>query len=282
MVMGAAAWSHYHGAAREKAAGVTLPELGARAGGELHVTANTVVTIHGGVATSTSAGGKSRVGEGDKIESRAEGEATLALPRSVRVKIGAATDAWIVKAADTVQRLRLDLGKTEVSVPRPGGPEVFSIRTPDSEVVVHGTEFSVLVERTAPNPGTVTSVAVVRGSVLVIHGGEERLVAAGENWSSRTRAPAPAPSTAAAEVSQGEAPLRPRGAPRSSPALSLTEQNRLFQASLDARDAHDDARAVRYLDELLSRFPNTPLADQAKTARFRALERLGALQNGQH
>lgn len=52
----------------------------------------------------------------------------------------------------------------------------------------------------------------------------------------------------------------------------LTEQNRLFQAFLDARHAHDDARAVHYLDELLKRYPRSPLADQARTARVRTLE----------
>jgi hypothetical protein len=60
-----------------------------------------------------------------------------------------------------------------------------------------------------------------------------------------------------------------------SPTPSLADQNRLFQAFLDARDEGNDAAAVRALDELLARFPDTPLADQARLARFRALQRLG-------
>jgi len=57
---------------------------------------------------------------------------------------------------------------------------------------------------------------------------------------------------------------------------ALAEQNRLFQASLDARKAGDDGRVVALLDELLARFPDTELGPEARLSRLRARERLRA------
>jgi hypothetical protein len=218
------------------------------------------------------------------VQGHSDSAATLALPRGVQVALGAATDVWLTLASETEQRLRLDNGKTDVSVPRPGGPRVFSIRTPDSEVIVHGTIFSVTVEREPPSFEAVTSVSVTRGSVLVVHAGERRLLEANESWSSRRQVIASVGS-ASDEPSRSASRVRPerelRVSPPARPRTALTEQNRLFQASLDARDAHDDERAVRDLDELLARFPESPLCDQARILRARAVERLD-LARGRH
>jgi hypothetical protein len=249
-------------------------------GGELHVATGVVKVVHGTTTSSASPGHAARVGVGDEIQAANDANAVLALPRGVEVQVAAATDVSVAVASADEQRLTLDLGRTDVSVPRPGGPHVFSIKTPDSEVVVHGTIFSVAVERNPLNGERFTSVSVTRGSVLVIHGGERRLLEAHESWSSRTVvAMGAAPSAATSPPNIVRLPeVRAVRTPRV--GSGLTEQNRLFQASLDARDAHDDARAIRSLDELLARFPNSPLADQARIARDRAAERLGARQTG--
>jgi hypothetical protein len=54
---------------------------------------------------------------------------------------------------------------------------------------------------------------------------------------------------------------------------NLTEQNRLFQAALDARAAGDDALVVRSLDALLARFPESALAPEARLLRVRTIRR---------
>jgi outer membrane protein assembly factor BamD (BamD/ComL family) len=67
----------------------------------------------------------------------------------------------------------------------------------------------------------------------------------------------------------------------SSPARrsqSLAEQNRLFKEALDARNAGDDVGAARLLGKLLVQFPRSPLAHDARVARFRALRRSGNLE----
>jgi hypothetical protein len=187
----------------------------------------------------------------------------------------------LTRVLEAEQRLRLELGYTEISVPRPGGPAVFSVDTPDSQVVVHGTEFSVRVERDPRTNTVTTTVSVSRGSVLVIHGGEQRLLELGTTWSSHA-SDSPPPTTTPEPRSEPMPPPSPRARTTRAPSAppSLAEQNRLFQAFLDARAAGDDARAVRVLDELLTRFPDTPLADQARIGRFRALQRLGESTSG--
>jgi hypothetical protein len=248
-------------------------------GATVRVTSGTVVTTRGSSSATVNVGGSAAVAEGDEIESDAKGEATLLLPRGVRVKLAGSTRAWVDHARETEQHLRLELGRAEVSVPRPEGPRVFAMKTPDSEVIVHGTEFSVQVER-QPSSVVITTVSVTRGSVLVVHAGTQRLVETGANWSSGAeRSPAPTaslepaiPGSRANDSASREARLT---APAPSPQPSLVDQNRLFQAFLDARNQGDDAAAIRALDELLARFPDTPLADQARLARFRALQRLG-------
>jgi hypothetical protein len=249
----------------------------------VRVIAGTVVTNHGSFSATLRAGAAAPMAEGDDIASAADGEALLALPRGVRVKLSPSTQARLVNAQEVEQRLRLELGRAEVSVPRPGGPRVFAIKTPDSDVIVHGTEFSVLVER---NGSAVrTTVSVTRGSVLVVHAGQERLVETGSTWSSGIEPSAEPVSTRAAtpetETANGGVATKATPSTRHarSAAPSLADQNRLFQTFLDARDEGDDASAVRALDELLARFPDTPLADQARLARFRALQRLAGNGN---
>lgn len=56
---------------------------------------------------------------------------------------------------------------------------------------------------------------------------------------------------------------------------SLAQENALFQAALRARNAGNDSLALRYLDSLLARFPESTLAQEAGVERFRALRRMG-------
>src|SRR5882724_5956810 len=219
--------------------------------GALHVLSGSVVATHGDAPATVRAGGDLPVVRSDELSCAAGSEAMLTLPRGVHVKLVGLTAARLVSATEAEQHLRLDVGRVEVSVPRPGGPRVFAIQTPDSDVIVHGTEFSVLVQRGTGSTFT-TSVSVSRGSVLVVHAGTQQLVEAGTSWSSASGSdvapPVPA-APAALAAPEPEASSAPPASPRHSAraATSLAEQNRLFQAFLDARDQGDDAGAVKHL-----------------------------------
>ncbi len=61
----------------------------------------------------------------------------------------------------------------------------------------------------------------------------------------------------------------------SSETSTLSEQNRLLASALDARRRNDDAKAIVFLNELLRKYPSSPLAQEARVERLRCLERLG-------
>jgi hypothetical protein len=56
---------------------------------------------------------------------------------------------------------------------------------------------------------------------------------------------------------------------------TLSDQNRLLSSALEARKRGDDARALGSLNELLQKYPSSPLAQEARVERLRCLERLG-------
>jgi TolA-binding protein len=118
-------------------------------------------------------------------------------------------------------------------------------------------------------------------------------VSQGESWSSSGSqvgsapcarpAVEPIPPEAAsaepeAQPAEPRAPDRSRaGSPRELGKGVLAAQNRLYQEALDARNAHDDARAVALLGELLTKYPESPLRQEAQVERLRALKRQGEL-----
>jgi outer membrane protein assembly factor BamD (BamD/ComL family) len=61
-------------------------------------------------------------------------------------------------------------------------------------------------------------------------------------------------------------------------ASSLAAQNRLFQEGMNARRSGDASRALSLFGELLSRYPKSPLSENARVERFRALFHLGRIE----
>lgn len=87
------------------------------------------------------------------------------------------------------------------------------------------------------------------------------------------------PSAARTEPSgTGSVPV-PAEAPPSSPASSaespLAAQNELFQSAVRSQRRGDDETALAQFDALLARFPESPLAADARVRKFRTLARLG-------
>jgi TolA-binding protein len=92
-------------------------------------------------------------------------------------------------------------------------------------------------------------------------------VGAGSGPSHRGHTQAP-PSSAAHEARD------PNEANDPNPS-TLGEENRLLTSALAASNAGDYRSATSTLDDLLRRFPMSPLAQEAHVQRFRALERSG-------
>lgn len=224
---------------------------------------------------------------GDNVSTPGGAGARLVFASGVEVEVAAGSRAHVARASDSEEVLELDLGAVSVHAP-PLGARSFAVHTPDARVVVHGTRFSVKVENAAS--GTTTSVEVTEGTVAVLRDGARTLLTPGMSWSSKA-----ATETSAASPSQGpSAPLpdetgksadklarKSPASPAAQPKLAATdpsalaEQNKLFAAAVAARQRGDDRAALGQLNQLLGRYPTSPLAPEARVERFRALKRLG-------
>jgi len=221
-----------------------------------------------------------------QIETATEAQAEIRSQKST-VHLASATKLTVPRTTAVEERYRLAVGRVDVSVDK-DSPLTRSVvvETPNAEVVVHGTVFTVGVASRAAH--TVTDVSVTRGSVWVLqHGVQVALLGAGQHWSSDEAASAPPLPTVSAPVAS-EAPVvaiddlpshrvRPsRALPRTpvadAKASSLAEQSRMFQEAIDARNRGDDARAADLFARLLVRYPSY---EEAEVQLFRAQKRLG-------
>ena len=243
--------------------------------------ADEVVTGQGGRArASLASGAEVDIGPDSKVRLRGDQERPAGAAPSARSTSSGAREAVVLGA-----------GRVTVRVPKLGPARSFAVETPEATVVVHGTAFSV--ERSAASGSEPrTSVDVTEGSVAVRHHGVEVLLRAGDHWSSAARGaehedvemagPRTAPIEAApvkpkAAGSNGRAGSSVKGssdAASSEKSSSLAAENRLLQAAMAARQKGDARRAADLAADLVARYPASPLIEEARVERMRAL--LGA------
>jgi hypothetical protein len=249
----------------------------------------TLVLSHDGRARVVSPGEEPELSAGDAVSTAADGSAKLRTERSV-VEVSPATQLKLTSASKAEERMQLSSGRINLRVERGADPSrIVVVETPDSEVVVHGTVFSVAVD--SKSGVNVTRVRVEEGAVSVIHHGKRALLTTGQEWSSAVQPKSPPEAVQAVEPEpEPAAAAEPRRASRgrsgrqavrhSSPVESgepstLREENRMFQLALEARNRGDDRAAVDLFGALLSKFPAAKLAEEARIERMRALSRLG-------
>jgi TolA-binding protein len=163
-------------------------------------------------------------------------------------------------------------------------------------VTVHGTAFAVDVVPAAQGTAG-TRVRVSSGVVSVAAGGHEVYLTAGMEWSSAapetasrgSLAEQPKEAPVAAAVAQTQAAGGTRTPPPhrghaqahsparddSASASTLGEENRLLASAIAAAKGGNYGDAVDTLDDLLRRFPTSPVAPEAHVQRFRILEQSG-------
>jgi hypothetical protein len=243
---------------------------------------------------------------GDALHTDAQETRTGTLENGAQVKLGGGTEMTVSAFVPGTDELVLDRGRVDLIVPKLHSGHTLSVTTPDSTVTVRGTRFSVEVMIVGSR--AITSVEVTQGSVWVRQGDSRLVLEAGSHWSSRTSGPAPTPSTvtehvapAASDAATGlaaSAPLpraelvQPKSvtAPGATPSSTdahaqpaaelstLAQENDLYAAASRAAREGNDALAIGDLNSLLSRYPNSPLAQNARVDRFRALNRSGHAQ----
>jgi hypothetical protein len=224
-------------------------------------------------------GGTATVGEavvpGDRLHGPSGGELVLRSGTGTRLRLGAASDMRVV-ALGALQKFVLDEGRVRAEVAKLGPGARFIIATPDAEVEVRGTRFEVSLAPEAEGSDcgfpVRTHVSVDEGVVVVRAGGREARVAAGEQWPVCAPLPAARASTPA-PAARVSAPAHHRSHKLAATASStLAEQNDLFAAALAAGRRGDAREAVYWLDRLLERYPDGPMAGSARAQRQRLLE----------
>lgn len=206
-----------------------------------------------------------------EVETADSGMAELMTSAGLGLRLGNATRVSLagLVAAESRNQLELRQGLVTCSVPHLHEGQHFSVQTPDARVTVHGTVFSVRVDRERPS-GSETCVKVTEGVVIVQHGGTETALNAGEQYGCEVAA-AVEPG-ASRQVAQSPEPLtpEPRTAQRRTPRVlehgTLAEETRLFQAALTAERLGQRDRAQAHLEQLLMRYPNSPLSSEARSA----------------
>ncbi len=278
---------HAHGAEAARTTAVGARVAAVR---EVH---GTLVVTHAGRARVLSQSDLPELTAGDELQTATDGRALLQTERSA-IRVAPATQLSVMPLSAMEERIHLALGKVELKVAkRPNLNRSVVVETPNAEVVVHGTMFSVVVDSEQEQP--VTHVRVTEGSVWILHDGVRELIALGEEWASNrphglgtaqsqggpdvARPVAEsAPSAAVAEPAVATPARRGMAAPAPSvrvPAGTLGEDNKMFAAAVDARNHGDEARALELFGSLLARHPSGQLAEESRVERMRALRRTG-------
>jgi hypothetical protein len=226
---------------------------------------------------------------GDSVSTAADARAEVALTDLVLANIAGSSEVDVVAPRAAFHRLRLDRGRLDAKVDdRPSSTPKLVVETPDVEVVVTGTVFEVDVTRPDPSAPSVTRVSVTKGRVVVRRAEVEvAVVSAGQSWTSEVAVapltPVPATSSLASRAprSGSEERLVPAALLPSAANLAevqmgtLAEENALYQSAVEARSRGDDASAADRLGRLLTRYPGSLLAGEARVERMRALSRSG-------
>jgi len=182
------------------------------------------------------------------------------------------------------QRFRLARGQVHAEVAPLRADERFVIETSDAEVEVHGTAFDVTVAPVDAHcrAGIVTRVAVAHGVVEVRSAGRDERVAAGEQWppecavAEAAAQPATRATAVGSRVSRRarHADAARAAVTQSAEALrrsTLEAENDAFAAALASEKSGEPQQALVELDDLLQRWPSSPLAETAMAERIRLL-----------
>lgn len=207
---------------------------------------------------------KTPMGPDDELETGPQGAARASLPTGAVVDIGPSSHLRYLQMGDAREmhdRIELASGKIDVRVPKLASGSEVRVVTQGVTVVVHGTRFSVEQVAADATGHARTRVAVTEGRVAVYAGGKEQFLTAGAVWID---------ADAATPPSEPPPSIGPRE------ASSLAVENGLLSEAMTLRRTHQTERSVALLDELIAKYPGSPLGETACVERLRALADLGA------
>jgi hypothetical protein len=226
--------------------------------------------------------------QGGRLEAGSTGGASVRLSTGTELAVEHDTNLEFENAGP-VERFFLSQGVLQAKVAKLRDGQRFVVRTPDAEVEVRGTAFRVSIvdpDASCAN-GARTRVSVTEGIVEVRGAGASTYIHPGEVWpagcapsptvatdSTHPAAPTlavqpamPKPSEHAVSASSEPEAIEPAQRPAKE-ASSIAQQNELFAEANAARQQGDSARAVGYFEQLMARYPSSPLAEGAAVQRM--------------
>ncbi len=226
------------------------------------------------LAPATLASAEKAIATGSEVKTEAGSTVQLKTALGAKIAVAGSSELRLAgsEASGAIERVDLALGSIRVKVPKLGPQRQFRVSTPDTLVIVHGTEFSVSVRKEADG-STNTAVEVISGRVEVRKQQGVEFLGAGAAWSSRENPAGVATSAVKPEARDSASPAATPAAPAQ--RGTLAQANALLASALEATRSGNDTLALARLDELLRRYPESPVADNARVERFRTLRRLG-------
>lgn len=203
---------------------------------------------------------ETRVAQGSRLITPANGRATLGFSTGTNVVVGEGSDLSL-GGDGAHQVLRLSAGSIDLHVAKLAADQRFVVGTADAEVEVRGTQFHVSIARPDPacGHGTPTRVAVTEGVVVVRHDGAEDRIGAGEVWPVGCGRGASGMASASDTIRAGTSQSRVGG-----PASTLAEQNNLYGRAVTVMNAGGVRDAIGGFETFLAKYPASPLAEGAR------------------
>ncbi|HEY6080663.1 MAG TPA: FecR domain-containing protein [Polyangiaceae bacterium] len=259
-------WQGFHAAAGD--AGVSIRALPAGEGATLRTSQRSEALTQA-----------TQLAVGQAVETRSGGGATFELSTGSSLQL-AASSLFRVDDRSAVQRFALQRGELSAHVAKLSSGQRFIVATPDAELEVRGTRFKAsVVEGQESCAGHRTRLEVSEGTVEVRSAGSVVRVTAGQRW--------PANCEAVERAEEQPPHLPATGTPDTAPVArsaaagntshpteqgsGLAQQNDLFAAAVALRRQGDVSAALRTYQELIARFPSSPLAENAAVERLRLL-----------
>jgi hypothetical protein len=215
----------------------------------------------------------SSLGEGSSF-GPANASASLRFPSGALADVSSQSSLELL-SLQHAEVVFLKRGRVELDVPKLGPQRDFVVETPDVQVSVHGTQFSVEVEATSG--ASRTRVHVTHGLVSVLHAGRQLFLRAGQTW------PPPVAVRDPAQLGPAAAPHPPLDVgdqvrserPRVTGSASLARQNQRFARAMQLKKNGALRAALAEIDRLLQLYPASPLSQESYVERLRLLQRLG-------
>jgi hypothetical protein len=218
--------------------------------------------------------------QGSRIVARSDGRALLSLSTGTRLMVEEGGDLTIVASGQN-QMFSIGSGAVRADVAKLEVGQRFVIKTPDSEVEVHGTSFRVAIADADAScgGGTSTRVTAFEGVVSVRHGSIETRLTAGEQWPAGCSAPR-WPAIAAhlrgnRRSAMGHAKATAQSArgltEQPEPGSDLAEQNDSFARALATKRMGATREAALAFESFALRHPSSPLVESALAERMKLL-----------